>query len=423
MSIDHEFGYVKDGKVYVKAYMAFEEREIGVVKESEEASLQYFTERFERAKEKVKEVEEAVSTAQNKGSFLMKIIHMRDYLATYNGIGDFEPLFAALDALEEQIKVYVAENRLKNLEIKQGLLAEAEKLKDSADWEKTADDFKELKMRWIRTGSAPKEEEDAMCKAFDDIIEGFFQRRKRHFDEQRRLTNQRMDGYRDIYYELRRINRSRDKDTDEARARVIELQRKWKEVGKVSKWKYVKIWKKYKHEVDTFFGNASDYQEEDNYAPQKPPTKRELLESVRKIAANNENYFPLAEVKKLQGAWKNLGIVPNDEEDRDLNNRFRTTCNEIFEHSFLVRLSGERFEGFADKTMFEQVKIKIKVLKETIREDENNLNNMPKHDLNAPPRANGQPRLTRDYMNLLNKIKSKKRLLKKLQNQLIEKFY
>ena len=47
-----EYGYIKDGKVFLKGYLDHEDREIGVVREDDEASLQYFIDRFTRVKEK-----------------------------------------------------------------------------------------------------------------------------------------------------------------------------------------------------------------------------------------------------------------------------------------------------------------------------------------------------------------------------------
>ena len=41
-----EYGYCKDGKVYLKSYSEYEERQIGVVRNTEEEALQYFVNRF-----------------------------------------------------------------------------------------------------------------------------------------------------------------------------------------------------------------------------------------------------------------------------------------------------------------------------------------------------------------------------------------
>ena len=103
----------------------------------------------------------------------MKLIHMRTYLATYNGLGDFEMLLQQIDELESSITNYIAKNRVKNEQIKAGLLLEAQELENSEDWEEVSEKFKELKMRWIRTGNTGQEEEEAICEEFDKILNDF----------------------------------------------------------------------------------------------------------------------------------------------------------------------------------------------------------------------------------------------------------
>jgi hypothetical protein len=54
----------------------------------------------------------------------------------------------------------IQKNRERNLEIKKGLIQEAEALKNDTDWKNTAEEFKNLKMRWIKTGPVEKEFEE-----------------------------------------------------------------------------------------------------------------------------------------------------------------------------------------------------------------------------------------------------------------------
>ncbi|MFT5916961.1 MAG: hypothetical protein ACI81T_003474, partial [Bacteroidia bacterium] len=69
-----DYGYIKDEKVYLKAYLDQEYREIGVVRDGDEVSLQYFVDRFETISKKLDEVAENIQTSDNKGSYLMKLL-------------------------------------------------------------------------------------------------------------------------------------------------------------------------------------------------------------------------------------------------------------------------------------------------------------------------------------------------------------
>jgi hypothetical protein len=83
------YGYAEDGKVYLNGYLNLPTRAIGVVKDSEQASIQYFIKRFELAQQKVDELAKSVQTTTNRGSYLMKLIHLREYLSAFDGLGDF----------------------------------------------------------------------------------------------------------------------------------------------------------------------------------------------------------------------------------------------------------------------------------------------------------------------------------------------
>ena len=384
------------------------------------------------------------------------------------------------------------------MSLKQVLLNEARELKDSTDWDVTAEKFKDLKMRWIRTGSADKEFEDELCLEFDKILDDFFARRKAHFEEVKKIENDKIRLYSRLISELRGINYQHNK-TPEHRARVVAIQKEWKVIGDINKWKYVKIWKKYKREVDRFFGNpiddtpepprrfqrpydpnrtgysgqrpsygqqgsyqgnqgaqggsrpsyqrndrpSGDYQRRDDFQPrqnqyQRPQqfeAKRELapeeiLEQKRKYCeqveyiCDNEPSVHFGEIKKLQADWKNLGFIANNPLDRELNNRFRTACNEIFEHGFLIKEAREKIDGFDNKTRFEQLKVKIKLLKEAIKAEETALQVMERSNpslVGSLPGPNQSPEQTA-YQNQINKIKTKKRLAKKLQTTLDSSF-
>ena len=70
----NKFGFCRDGKVFINPYLSFPEREIGFVRNSEEEALAYFVKRFDLALSKVKGLSAEIEAAQNKGSFLTKVL-------------------------------------------------------------------------------------------------------------------------------------------------------------------------------------------------------------------------------------------------------------------------------------------------------------------------------------------------------------
>ncbi|MCU0450898.1 MAG: DUF349 domain-containing protein [Bernardetiaceae bacterium] len=439
MSTLTEYGYAKDGKVYLNAYMEFPVREIGVVKESEEQSLEYFIKRFDLAKKKVEDLQAAALNTPNKGSYLMKLIHMRTYLAEFDGLGDFPALFAILDELETDIRSYVQDNRVKNYEIKQALLKEAELLRDDTNWNTSTKLFKDLKLRWIKTGSAHAEYEAQLNQTFDDHFATYFARKAKFFEERRLMVESRMAKYQELLDQITALVQTMP---DDAFIKVKNIEKLWKLVGKVPARNFKDISLAFKGELNKFYGAIK------RNRPQQPQTyknpadrKKELVERVEKLVDYAEP--SLEEVKGIQNEWKRLGKLkhPND---KDFNTRFKIACNEIFESAFLTKSARSKYEHFDEKTKFEQLKIKIRLLKDSIKEDEGELGKLNARDaasgFQQPPPQNrygsqggyqqggysqggdNRPPIDMDKLNLINKLKTKQRMLKKLQDQLLTNY-
>ncbi|MCS7018562.1 MAG: DUF349 domain-containing protein [Cytophagales bacterium] len=413
------FGYTKDGKVYLKGYFDFPDREIGVVKESEEASLQYFVKRFELAANKVKELAQAVATSTNKGSYLMKLIHMRTYLAAFNGLGDFPALFRQLDELEKEIRDYIHQNRIKNHEIKLGLLKEAETLSQGNNWNVFTKKFKELKLRWIKTGSTFEEEEEKFNEAFDKYYNTFFERKAQFFEQRKALMEKRRIRYEELLAAMAKINAEMP---DNAQQEMTRLQKQWKVVGKINARFYKELTKKMNQEVKIFNEKLKKIQERIQANPIE--RKKELCEKVENMLRTDAP-LQIALVKSIQAEWKRLGKLKHPM-DKDYNTRFKIACNEIFETFFLDQAAKAKYEHFHEKTRFEQLKIKIRLLKDSIREDEQVLNQLNARDGYPGRRLAGKTENTApidmEKLNQINKLKTKQRILKKLQAQLMSNY-
>ncbi len=55
---------------------------------------------------KVASLEKAVEESENKGSYLMKLIHLRENLAKFDALGNYPALFDRLDAVEKRTARY-----------------------------------------------------------------------------------------------------------------------------------------------------------------------------------------------------------------------------------------------------------------------------------------------------------------------------
>lgn len=73
------------------------------------------------------------------------------------------------------------EEQLNNLQLKTDLCVQAEALKDSTDWKKTADEFINIQRAWKEIGPVPRKYSDTIWKRFRAACDFFFENKAKHF--------------------------------------------------------------------------------------------------------------------------------------------------------------------------------------------------------------------------------------------------
>mgnify|MGYP000748455146 CR=1 FL=1 len=124
------------------------------------------------------------------------------------------------------------------------------------------------------------------------------------------------------------------KTTDE----LIALQKKWKEIGPVSRRHSDAVWKRFRTACDHFFERkAAHFSEIDSQYEENLSKKRELVEERDK---------GFEAIKDLQGRWAEIGLVPIKPQE-GIQSEYRSLVDDIF-----ARLRGsererhmERFRG------------------------------------------------------------------------------
>lgn len=364
-----DYGYVRDNKVYLRGFLGYPDRQIGEVKQSVEASVKYFRDRFATATQKVEELHQLVEEAQNKGSYLMKLLHLRQYLIEFDGLGDYPALLERLDTLEAELRTTIVHNRGRNLEIKRALLQEAEALADSMDWKETSEKFKELKAKWIKTGAVDKEHEEIEI-GFDAIVNGFFDRRKAYFEQKNEISRKRVARYEDLVKQAMYLKDSTDLDVTVSKFK--RLQEQWKKVGKVPKMMAGTTWEDFKKANDVFFERYKKAKgQSSNYVRRVDPKKlaqEKLCKEAEELLQSSDVMQASDRAKQLLMEWKNVGVNPKFQ-DRQLADRFRAACDKIFEMNYLMRVVKRKNFFFDKKPVADQLQIKISIMSDLIRKD------------------------------------------------------
>ncbi len=447
------FGYIADEKVYLSAYMEFSDRQIGEVKESEEKTIQYFLDRFQHLVNKIDELEKAINESENKGSYLMKLLHMKESLGNYDGLGDYLPLFDRLTVLEEDLNAAIAINRERNTEIKQALLEELDQAMAESDWREATDKVLDVKDRWIKTGNAKKEVNGGLDESFQIKLTDFFDRKQVYFEDRRKAFDLRIQKCEDYINELKSLKpKKAEPGTID---RVREIQREWRNVGELPAREKRRLDKDLRYHTNYFFrrpdapsggfqsrggfqgrsgppargvysstGGPAGARPAYSARPTVMPSPEELQINLTKKVALIEEAETLADVgtresveelRRLQQIWKGIGMVPK-ERAKEVTEHFLILCDRAQERIFLENLAGNKDPEYTKKNNREKTRFKMKLLRDLLVRDEQDLQTFQENldRLNATKQAFDKM-LHNKYLNQKRKVIVKRQLLQELK--------
>lgn len=416
---EFEYGYFKDGKIFRKGFLEYPDREIGEIRNDEESTFNYFSQRFNLALEKVKKIEQEIEEAENKGSYLMKLIHMKKFLSEFDAVGDFVSLYHKLDLLEIQLKELIEINRLKNLEVKKALIAELEEAVKLENLKEATEKVLDIKSRWIRTGNVKKDKQDEIEQYFQDIITAFYEKKRIDYEERQKLIQKNVIEYEKLIAEAEFLLQ---RGGNNAGREFSFLQKKWKSLGKIPAKQRQELWEKFnkiKIEIkrkQRRFG----HQPSGRYTAKDPVQEKYQLIKQAEGLIDTTDRNAMDEVKKLQNLWNKSGKIAPDKY-KPLASRFFLICDEIIEKAFLNNLAENKSTNYADKSDTEKTKIKIRLLQDLISRDERELDLYSENSQNFNTDGRSINKLIGSKLSLKKrKLKAKNKILKDL-NELLEK--
>lgn len=374
------FGYVENGTVWRRPVLGQPARQIGLVKDTEEAALRYFAQRYESFRTKVEDLLHAMKTAENRGSFLMKALHLKELTLRYDALGDFETLHRQLGEAEADIQQSVARNREKNLATKISLIEEAEALRDTVEWVTASEKIKDLRQGWLKTGPVDKERADELEMRFQAAVQVFFDRRKAFQADKKAMGNRALNRYKDL---IRQAEELQNSEQFEAASRQLKaLQQAWREVGgSLPRKQAGDLWTRFRAANNHFFERLKKHlatPRPDGTTPGPNATPDEILARKRALAEQAEDLLTvppqeaISRAKVLQAEWKKGGTVRGEESDR-LWQRFMVACDKVFELSALDYYLRKRPGQPLPTAPAELAQTKIAALREFLKQDRQEL--------------------------------------------------
>lgn len=374
-NINVPFGFIQNGKIYLSGQSGLPDREIGIVKnDDEEASVAYFVDKYNVFQQKIDDLEKQVSESENKGSFLMKLLHLKKLTRTHNGLGDYMVINKRLEELEKVVRAEILENQERNTAIKRDLLDDLNEAVKIPDWQVASSKLKDIKRLWKETGNATEALRNKMEMEFEVKFNFFFERKKVVEQNQREQNEKRAQKYEAIIDELKSLLNSKD---PRARIRMRDLQSKFLEVGSIPKKHFAKYQKEYDFVISKLTNKSKTILPPRRTAP-KMLTDEEMernyqkkLDLIRQV--NELKQDPsIPKASRLREMWKAMGPVPRDK-STEISLEFYDGISFVYEVNYLEKVCRELYDDWDDFSIKKQTEIKIEKLTELKSVDEREL--------------------------------------------------
>lgn len=222
----------------------------------------------------------------------------------------------------------------KNLEAKTSLCERAEaiisdNLSTMKEWEDKSNELIEIQNVWKTIGFAPKKDNTKIYQRFRAACDNFFAKKRDFYGAVKEEQNNNLQMKLDLCVQAEAIKDSTEwkKSTED----LINIQKKWKEIGPVPRRMSDQIWKRFRAACDAFFNNKSAYfanidsKYEDNLK-----MKLALIEEIEnyKLLDNVEENF--TNLKEYQRRWAEIGFVPMKQKE-EVQNRYRKAIDKLFD--------------------------------------------------------------------------------------------
>ncbi|MGH3273146.1 MAG: DUF349 domain-containing protein [Streptosporangiaceae bacterium] len=313
----------EDGTVFVRT--ADGERQVGSWQAgSPDEALAFFQRKFEMLETEVSLLEQRLastdlSPVQAKATIGRLITAVTDAHA----VGDLAGLLERLEKLtgvtaqrKEENRVAREQARGAALAAKEGIVAEAERIAQTAThWKTSGERMSQLLEEWKAAPRGDRTAETALWKRMSAARNAFTKRRKAYFasleDERGEIRARKED--------LAQRAEALASSTDWAATAAVyrELMRAWKQAGRTDRATEDALWTRFKGAQDTFFqSRAAVLTARDAELRQNATAKEQLLAEAEKLLPVTDARAARAALRGIQERWERAGAAPRDSADR-----------------------------------------------------------------------------------------------------------
>ena len=252
-----------------------------------------------------------------------------------------------------------------------------DELKTFAEWNAMSEKITALQAEWKTIGYAPQKMNTKIFERFRAACDTFFTRKGEYFQSVRNNLNQNYALKLDLVEKAEALKDSTDwKATTDI---LVDLQKKWKEIGTVPKKYSDQIWERFNAACDAFFAakkeaNKGEHEEQNaNMAK-----KRSIIDMLAAIVPEEFEGDLRSKLREAQEEWNQIGHVPFREKDK-LYKLLREQMDRLYgyanEHAAKRRIDRfkESIKGGNGGDLRSRLTRQLEILKNEIKTYENNL--------------------------------------------------
>jgi hypothetical protein len=215
----------------------------------------------------------------------------------------FDELYKTLRGRCDEFFAKYREQQKLSIESKKSLCEKAETLQHSEDWNLAADAFKELQRLWKEHVPAPREIEQELYQRFRKACDTFFNHRKAHYGELKKIRSNVISEKSNICEEAEKLG---ENGTAEDVNIAKRLRRQWRDAGRAGKADAA-LSDRFNKALDKFYERINESRTE------TLGQRQAICDSLQKLVNEKMTAESADKFRDLNSQWRELPIVPGND--------------------------------------------------------------------------------------------------------------
>lgn len=223
----------------------------------------------------------------------------------------------------------------RNHQLKVELIDQLKALQKEESVKEAETGLKRIQNEWDGIGPVPNEEWETIKEAYWTEVRSLYNRINRHYEDRREVQRVNMEQKTALIAEVKVHAQELELLTDrkaweDRTAKILDVQKAWKEIGAGPRKENELIWKEFRKECDVFFDAKKAFydvlnSEFDGVAKQK----QALIDRANALKTSTDWKETAHKLVQLQKEWKTLGHAGRRNEQKLWKN-FRAACDGFF---------------------------------------------------------------------------------------------